>query len=92
MINSIEMVNWRIFEDEMFVFESGITFLMGLNGQGKTSILEAINYAFTGEPATVKDRRKLLRSRDRWATVTLTFSLDDQHYVIERAQSDKRAE
>lgn len=92
MIHSIEMINWRIFEHETFEFEPGITFLMGLNGRGKTSILEAICYALTGKPTTVKDRTKLLRDVDGVATVRLVFSIDGQQYRIERSQSSRRAE
>lgn len=92
MIRSIEMVNWRIFDRQRFNFDPGITFLMGLNGRGKTSILEAIGYALTGEPVTVSDRTKLLRDPERRASVKLVFDHNDYRYVISRSQSNQRAE
>lgn len=92
MIDRVKMLNWRAYEKYEIQFEPGITFIMGANGIGKTSVLEAIAYALTGEPATVKDRGKLLRDPGRLATVTLTFSVDSQQYVVERSQSRTRAD
>lgn len=92
MINRVEMSNWRAYDHQEFQFEPGITFIMGPNGKGKTSILEAIAYALTGEPSTVADRGKLLRNPDKLAVVRLHFSVDGQEYVVERSQSFKRAE
>ncbi|HBY94182.1 MAG: AAA family ATPase [Ardenticatenaceae bacterium] len=92
MIESIEMVNWRAYTRREFQFQPGITFIMGANGTGKTSILEAIAYALTGEASTVKARGKLLRDPEKLATVRLQFSIDTHTYSIERSQSAKRAE
>jgi DNA repair exonuclease SbcCD ATPase subunit len=90
MINHIEIINWRAYEQLKLHFDQGIT--MGANGKGKTSILEAIAYALTGEPATLKDRGKLLRHPERLATVRLSFTVDEQPYLVERSQSHKRAD
>lgn len=92
MINSVEMVNWRAYDRRKICFGPGITFLMGPNGIGKTSILEAIAYALTGEPSTVKQRGKMLRNPDKLATVSLSFTIDSQTYLVERSQSFKRAD
>jgi len=92
MINSVEMVNWRAYDRHEVRFDPGITFIMGANGVGKTTILEAIAYALTGEPSTVGDRTKLLRDPTKLATVRLSFTIDDQTYAVERSQSSKRAE
>lgn len=92
MINSVEMTNWRVFEQHEVSLGPGITFIMGANGVGKTSILEAIAYALIGEPSTVSDRAKLLRDPDELATVRLSFTVDGQTYVVERSQSSRRAE
>lgn len=92
MINSVEMINWRAFDQEKVSFAPGITFIMGPNGAGKTSILEAIAYALTGSVSTVKDRSKLLRDRNTNATVRLEFSMNGDTYLVERSQSLKRTE
>jgi len=92
MIDSVQMTNWRAYEQREVSFGPGITFIMGANGVGKTSILEAIAYALTGEPSTVQDRAKLLRDPNELATVRLSFTVDGQTYVVERSQSSRRAE
>jgi exonuclease SbcC len=91
MINRVKMINWRAYEQYEVSFEPGITFIMGANGAGKTSILEAIAYALTGEPSTVKDRRKLLRNPRIAASVEITFTVNGQTYRVERSQSQKQA-
>ena len=93
MIHSVEMINWRAYEKREFQLESGITFLMGSNGAGKTSILEAICYGLTGEAAMFdsKTRPKLLRNPDINATVNLTFEIDNKKYCVSRSQSPKAA-
>ena len=92
MINKLEMTNWRAYSHKEVTFGPGITFIMGANGKGKTSILEAICYALTGDPTTVTKRDKLLRDPDRPAKVRLSFTIDDQEYIVERSQSSKKAE
>ena len=76
---------------DLDVPEGECTVLMGRNGVGKTSILEAIAYGLTGEPSTVQDRTKLLRDPNKPASVCLRFTIDDKAYQVERSQSDKRA-
>lgn len=92
MIKHVEMINWRAYEHREISFGPGITFLMGANGIGKTSILEAIAYGLTGEPSTVKERGKLLRDPDKLATVRLSFTVDGREYLVERSQSYQRAD
>ncbi|EDN65660.1 conserved hypothetical protein [Beggiatoa sp. PS] len=65
---------------------------MGTNGKGKTSLLEAIAYALTGEPSTVTERGKLLRNPQQLATVRLSLTINGQQYLIERSQSNNRAD
>ncbi len=92
MIKSVEMINWRAYEQRQIIFKPGLNFLMGANGVGKTSVLEAIAYALTGEPSTVNDRAKLLRDPNKDATVRLIFMAGEQEYLVERSQSSKKAE
>jgi exonuclease SbcC len=91
MINKVEMNNWRAYDHKEINFKPGLTFILGANGRGKTSILEAIAYALTGEPATVTQRDKLLRNPEELARVQLWFTVDGQGYTVERLQSSQRA-
>jgi DNA repair exonuclease SbcCD ATPase subunit len=91
MINKVEMTNWRKYKQHEVQFRPGINFIVGANGAGKTSILEAIAVALTGEPSTLRERSKLLRDPNQLATVDLSFTVDGLHYRVKRSQSDKRA-
>jgi len=93
MINYIKMINWRAYEQHELEFGKGITFLMGPNGSGKTSILEAISYALTGEAALFdsKTRSQLLRDPKRPGTITLRFDVAGIGYEIQRTQNPDRA-
>jgi DNA repair exonuclease SbcCD ATPase subunit len=93
MINYLKMINWRAYEEKEINFQKGITFLMGANGSGKTSILEAISYALTGEAALFKggERSQLLRDPKKPGVVTLKFEVGDFEYEIQRIQKPERA-
>ncbi len=91
MIQEVEMINWRAYEKRSFTFKPGLNFIMGPNGRGKTSILEAIAYGLTGEPSVLSDRDMLLRNPDKPATVKLKFKIKDILYRIERTQMPGKA-
>jgi len=44
-INKIKLKNFRNFKDKQFAFDSRIVLVEGVNGSGKTSLLEALYYA-----------------------------------------------
>lgn len=94
MITYLKMTNWRKYENRELNFKKGITFLMGENGSGKTSILEAVNYALTGESALFQkssDRPALLKDAQKPGIIILRFEVDDFEYEIMRAQNPDRA-
>ncbi len=49
MLESIMIRNWKLHENLNFKFKSGLNFIIGPNAIGKTSLLEAIYYAITGD-------------------------------------------
>lgn len=48
-INEIELINFRLHKQTQLIFSESINFIVGGNGQGKTSILEAIYYLATSK-------------------------------------------
>ena len=46
-IKNIELINYINYKKKYFEFVEGINVLYGLNGQGKTNLVEAINYIST---------------------------------------------
>ena len=46
MIEKLHLTDFKVFQDQEIVFNKGSTAIVGQNGSGKTSILEAIEFAF----------------------------------------------
>ena len=53
MINRIGLKNWRAYESAQIPFEEGTTFIVAPNGIGKTSLLEAAQFALTGDSSNL---------------------------------------
>ena len=91
MIKSIELNNWKAFDKGKIDFLDGVNFLVGRNAIGKTSVLEAICVAFTGEALTVDDPRKLVREgANEPANIIVEFLHDLKNYSIKRVISKER--
>lgn len=55
-INSISLTNIRSYLEEVIYFGDGVNFISGLNGAGKTTIVESIGFAlFDAKPDAGKD-------------------------------------
>lgn len=53
MIHRIGLKNWRAYESAQIPFEEGTTFIVAPNGIGKTSLLEAAQFALTGDSTSL---------------------------------------
>ncbi len=93
MIRSIRIINWKGYDEIYLTFHDGLNFLVGPNRIGKTSILDAICFAFFGDinasaiyqNLTYKD---LIRKHDRDMDISLSFSpLGKDQYIIRRMHS-----
>jgi exonuclease SbcC len=91
MIVEVEMINWRAYDQTSFKFKPGLNFIMGPNGKGKTSILEAISYALTGDVSVVDNPKDFLRDPKKPGTVKLTLAIKGKNYLIERTQMPDKA-
>ena len=49
MIESVELNNFISYKSETIKLDGGITALIGSNGAGKSSILDAVMFSFFGE-------------------------------------------
>jgi len=86
-LHRLRLVNFRQHADTEIAFGDGITGIIGPNGSGKTSLLEAIAWAIYGNPAARGDKDSIrnLRAKARSPVrVELEFGLGSHAYRIER--------
>lgn len=89
MLKYLRIRNWKAFEDKSFEFkERRINFIVGKNGVGKTTVLEAICLALSGD-TTHPDFLSLVRDKKKPAKIELRFRLDSQEYTVTRQFSYK---
>jgi len=74
-LNSVRLTNFRLHTDTRIDFESGLTGIIGPNGSGKTTILEAIAWALYGMTAA-RGRRQGIRSLSAPGRAAVKVELD----------------
>jgi len=90
-IHSVKLRNFISHKETSIEFPPGLTVIIGRNGAGKTSILDAISYALFKEHGRGKDENVINR-RSNSAQVQLTFSSRGRKYEITwNIQRRKRA-
>ncbi len=86
-LHRLRLVNFRQHAETEIVFGDGITGIIGPNGSGKTSLLEAIAWAIYGNLAARGDKESIrnLRAKARAPVrVELEFGLGSHAYRVER--------
>ncbi|MBM3907169.1 MAG: SMC family ATPase [Gemmatimonadetes bacterium] len=87
-LSRLRLVNFRQHADNTLLFDRGLTGIIGPNGSGKTTILEAIKWALYGGDATrgtvdsIRFARASARSPVR---IELDFELGGHRYRLVRA-------
>lgn len=90
ILNSLRMVNFRQHADTTIQFQRGLTGIVGTNGAGKSTVLEAIAFAFYGVASargnkdSIKSRRAAKQASVR---VELVFELAGHRYRVVRGLS-----
>jgi exonuclease SbcC len=74
-LNSVSLTNFRQHADTRIDFDSGLTGVIGPNGSGKTTILEAIAWAIYGTSAA-RGTRESIRHNRAGARATVRVELD----------------
>ena len=90
-LHRLQLQNFRQHADSVITFETGLTGIIGTNGSGKTTILEAIAWALYGNSATrgTRDSIRFSRAAPRSPVrVELDFELAGHRYRIVRRLTD----
>ena len=86
-LNSLRLTNFRQHGDTYITFDTGLTGIIGANGSGKSTILEAIAWALYGQEAA-RGKKETIRSLRAGAgarvKVELDFELGGHRYRVER--------
>ncbi|MFW9907294.1 MAG: AAA family ATPase [Candidatus Thorarchaeota archaeon] len=91
MLSRLYLNDFKVFNDQEFVFHPGTTAIVGPNGSGKTTILEAIEFALfrqvTRKEKKVPRVEDLIRHGRKRALVELSFiaPVNRRSYVVKRS-------
>ncbi len=85
-ILEIELENVKCYKNEKFNFENGINFINGLNGAGKTSIIESIGFClFDYKIGKTGFTSYYIRRGEKKARVRVIFEdNENEKYIVER--------
>src|SRR5690606_11254858 len=86
-LDSLRLRNFRKPSDTHIVFDAGITGIIGANGSGKTTVLEAIAWALYGNTAARGTRDSIRHNRAGARApvrVELDFELSGHRYRVAR--------
>lgn len=82
-ICSIEMINWKCFEHKKVTFDNKLTLLNWKNGEGKTSLIQAIILCLFDKRPDNLDFASLV-DISKPTKITLSFIHNASTYIIER--------
>lgn len=84
-INRVHLENYRVHENLDIEFSSGINLLLGANGKGKSSILEAIGFALFGSEQRTKNTKDAITFGKKSAKIEINFTgIDGEDYIVTR--------
>jgi exonuclease SbcC len=85
-VDRVDLRNFKPYGEGEVTFEGGVTVVHGVNGSGKSSLLDAVFFALYGSSAldagtTLED---LVRNGEEETEVTLVFTHEDARYRVDR--------
>ena len=90
VIKGIKIQGFRSHSSSSINFDKGINLIIGRNGVGKSSILDAILVALYSSVPTGTKKENLIRDGSGEYKIELRFSLDNEEYELTRSSNGKR--
>jgi len=84
IIDRIRLINFLSHEDSEIYFDTGVNIIVGHNGAGKSSIIDAIRFALFGDKRT-KKIEDMIRKGAKSLEVEMEFRHGGHTYVIKRS-------
>ncbi|MFQ6136246.1 MAG: AAA family ATPase [Candidatus Hydrothermarchaeales archaeon] len=92
IIEEVGIKNFRSHKDTRLQFDQGISVIVGNNGSGKTSILDAINFAlFKQKPNREISVDDLIRRGAEETKVSVTFYSNERIFRVTRGRRGRKA-
>src|SRR5690348_10430274 len=85
MLKQVTARNWRAFDAVDVTLRPGLNILLGPNGVGKTSLLEATAFALAGKPSTLADPKLMVRTDGTPVDVSVALEVEGTGWEIRRA-------
>ncbi len=82
-VSLLELTNFRSYADVSVTLQPGVSAFLGPNGQGKTNLVEAIDYIATQSSHRVASDQPLVRTGCDSAIVRTAVQRDDRQALIE---------
>jgi len=73
-VSTLKLIDFRNYVDVSLTFKPGVNIILGSNGQGKTNIVEAINYLSTMSSHRVYNDKPLIHKAAQYAIIRAIFS------------------
>ncbi len=97
IIHSLKLKDFKSYKDSEFKFDTGISLILGENGAGKSTILEAISYALFKEVSNRSVNDIIRRPVDdddivKEMKVIVEFTHNHHRYTVERTKKKSKAD
>ena len=81
-LERLHLNNFRLFKDNLFEFGEGANLILGKNGTGKTSVLEAINILFCGNSFRTKETKACINSDSSFFLVSGMGTISGKNLTV----------
>lgn len=82
-IKSIELINFRNYDNARIYFTNGLNVIIGNNAQGKTNLLESIYLASIGKSPRTSKEKELIKWNSTYSKIIIEYVKNNNHKKME---------